>query len=86
MIGWELFSCDTSSYAHAHPIDFINPESHLLGENCQVSLLAGLAEVAATYSEEFELEESAAREFTLYLSMGTVKVERQVAKVPAYFF
>jgi hypothetical protein len=42
---------------------------------------AEIAAVAATYSEEFELEESAAREFTLYLSMGTVKVERQVAKV-----
>ena len=30
--GWELFSSDTSSYAHAHPIDFINPDSHLLGK------------------------------------------------------
>ena len=31
--GWELFSSDTSSYAHAHPIDFINPDCHLLGGN-----------------------------------------------------
>ena len=30
--GWELFSSDTSSYTHAHPIDFINPDSHLLGK------------------------------------------------------
>jgi len=32
--------------------------------------------------EEFELEESAAREFTLYLSMGTVKVELYLDRVP----
>ena len=30
--GWELFSSDTSSYTHAHPIDFIDPDPHLLGK------------------------------------------------------
>ena len=28
--GWELFSSDTSSCTRAHPIDFINPDCHLL--------------------------------------------------------
>ena len=31
--GRELFSSDTSSYTRAHPIDFVNPDSHLLGKN-----------------------------------------------------
>ena len=36
--GRELFPSATSSYTHSHPIDFINPDSHLLGKNtdCEV--------------------------------------------------
>ena len=30
--GRELFPSATSSYTHSHPIDFINPDSHLLGK------------------------------------------------------
>ena len=30
--GRELFPSATSSYTHSHPIDFINPDCHLLGK------------------------------------------------------
>ena len=36
--GWELFSSDTSSYTHAHPIDFINPDSHLLEKRSMLNV------------------------------------------------
>ena len=36
--GWELFSSDTSSYTHAYPIDFINPDSHLLDKRSMLNV------------------------------------------------
>ena len=49
---WELFSSDTSSYAHAHPIDFINPDCHVLMEKVHEALCSDSASRNCADSED----------------------------------